>query len=135
MFQLKEFQQRNQQSPLASHPDRADISSPGSVTSQSSSVELKPPILENFLSEPHQQAYSEGNYQQFPISYDANHAPPQMNYYNEGAYPTDQNQQHFVPYYNNAALSASFAPKEVPSETSQSYTNNGYGNILNQSET
>jgi hypothetical protein len=128
MFQLKEFQQRNHQS--LSQPDRADISSPASVTSQSSSVELKPSMLENFLSEPHQQFSSEGNnYQHFPTSYETSHAPPQMNYYSEGAYATEQNQQNHVPYYNNEALSAGIAPKEfaVQSEASQSYSNNGYG--------
>jgi hypothetical protein len=126
MFQLKEFQQRNQQG--LSHADRADISSPASVTSQSSSVELKPSMLENFLSEPHQQYSHEGNYQHFPTSYETSHAPPQTNYYSEGVYPTEQNQPP-VPFYTNEALGAGNAPKEVAvsREASQSYTNNGYG--------
>lgn len=84
---------------------------------------------ENFLSESRGQFSSEGNYQHFPTSYETSHAP-QMNYYNEGGYPTEQNQQSYVPYYNNEALSAGIAPKEVTvsSETSQSYASNGYGN-------
>ncbi|CAB3378100.1 Hypothetical predicted protein [Cloeon dipterum] len=116
---LKEFQQRNRQSPVAAPKDRVDVSTPASVTSQTSSIDLK----------------AAGTLQHEAICLDEQ---PSISYeYNPQAQSLDYSNQYYsadfsheqppgsTPYYYNGA--ANSIPENVMVDNHRRYSTNSNG--------
>ncbi|XP_059484973.1 golgin subfamily A member 2 [Neocloeon triangulifer] len=136
---LKEFQQRNRQSPTSSPKDRDyDVSSPASVTSQTSSVDLKaggqqqfesisfdsqphfPPVSYNYSSEYNYQSPS-GDGESGQINNVTN------SFGGDPVYSHEHQTADSMPYYyNGAAATVSIISEEKHPELQRKFSTNSY---------